>query len=323
MAHTRRWLALTLVAGLLLPTGAAGVQEPDGSTAVFTPANVAGVRGAITFPEGWRLEASGDDSLRSAHALAVDERCQVGIRGSDFEDLATDVDDFEVTLAPGSGAIFIGRESVELPAGAAERVDFADNEEGGRFSIYSVWDDGFVHELTCRGDELPEDRWLSIARTLDIDPDPALRRTPFDPYVARPDAGVAMAFGEQWHVRGSSTDQGLLYATSPSAVCALSDYSAVPAAAEWNGVEDMHDEYVAVADARDNLIVEEAAYLELPAGRTGFAEISFDDGTRAIRYSFADPVGERLMALFCVGDPTPDDRYRRLAESVEWLPSND
>jgi hypothetical protein len=83
----------------------------------------------------------------------------------------------------------------------------------------------------------------------------------------------------------------------------------------------MHDEYVAIADSRDGLVVEETDYLELGAGRTGFADISFDDGTRAVRYSFADPSGERLMALFCVGDPTPDDRYRPLAESVEWLPA--
>lgn len=282
-------------------------------------ADTTSARAAITFPRGWRLEAS-RGFVRQAHALAVDERCQVSVRESDFDDLATDVDDFEVALAPGSGAILVGREAVRLPAGSAERVDFADNEGGGRFSVYFVWDDGFVYELTCRGDELPDDRWLSIAETLEVDPDPTLRSTPFDPRVARPDAGVAMAFPEAWHVRGSSTSQGLLYATRDTAVCALSDYSEIAEQNGWHTVDDMHDEYVTTADGRDNLSVEAAGYVDLPAGRTGFADIVFDDGTRAVRWSFGHEDG-RLMALFCVGEPTPDDRYRSLAESVEWLPA--
>jgi hypothetical protein len=318
MLHARKAITLALVPALLW-AGTAAAQAPTGSIVVVAAVEDPAVRSAISFPDGWRLEAADDTERRRAQALAVDERCEAGIRASDFGDLATDVDDFEVTLAPGSGFIFIERELVELPAGVAERVDFAANDEGGRWTVYSVWDDGYVHELWCRGDELPADRWLSIAQTLDIRPDAALTSTPFDPLVARPDAGVSMAFGEEWRVRGSSTNQGLLYATSPTAVCALSDYSAVPAAEAWQDVDDMHDEYLAIAGSRDNLSVGEATYLDLGAGRTGLADITFDDGTRAIRYSFGDPSGTTLLALFCVGDPTPDDRYLSLAESVEWL----
>lgn len=272
------------------------------------------VRAALAFPAGWRLEAADDSARRQAHALAIDERCEVGVRRSD-------VDDFEVTVARGSGYIFLGRETVELPAGPAERVDFAANDEGGRWSVYAVWDAGFVHELWCRGDELPGDRWLSIAQTLDIEPAAEAASSPFGPVVERTDAGMAMSFGEDRHVRGSSTNQGLLYATSPTAVCAVSDYSAVPAAAIWTGVDDMHDEYVAIAQSRDNLLVTEAAYLDLAAGRTGLADIAFGDGRQGVRYSFADGEGT-FVALFCVGDPTPDDRYLSLAASLEWLPAD-
>jgi hypothetical protein len=120
-------VALALVPGLLVASGVAAAEERASSTIVYTPADVAGVRGAITFPGGWRIESG---VPRQAHALAVDERCQIIVGESDFPDLATDVDDFEITLAPGSGAIFIGRETVELPAGPAERVDFADSESG-------------------------------------------------------------------------------------------------------------------------------------------------------------------------------------------------
>ena len=319
MVHVRSSLALALVPGLLWASGTALAEEGDGPTVVVEALDHPDVRAAFSFPTGWRLEAVGDSGRRQSHSLAVDERCEVGVRRSEFGDLVTDIDDFEVALAPGSGYIVIAREQVELPAGTAERVDFAANDEGGRWSVYSMWDAGFVHELWCRGDELPEDRWLPIAETLAIDPDPAVVSSPFDPTVERADVGVAMAFSEAWHVRGSSTNQGLLYATSDTAVCALSDYSAVPAAEGWSDVEDMHDEYVAIADDRDDLSVEDSDYLDLTAGRTGFAHIAFGDGTQAIRYSFADPSGETLLALFCVGDPTPEDRYLPLAESLEWL----
>ena len=320
MVRRGRLVPLVLAPALLWAGGVAvAAQEPAGPTVVVEAAENPEARAALTFPVGWRLEAPKDETVpRFVNALTIDERCEVSTRRSDFGDLATDMDDFEVSLAPGSGYIFIGRESVELPAGPAERVDFAGNEDGGRWSVYAAWDDGYVHELWCRGDELPDDRWLPIAETLTIDPDPTLISSPFDPVTERPDAGVAMAFGEEWHVRGSSTNQGLLYATSETAVCALSEYSEVAAADDWESVDDMHDEYVEIAASRDNLTLGESAYLELPAGRTGFADITFDDGTNAIRYSFADPSGDTLLALFCVGDPTPDDRYRSLAESVEW-----
>ncbi len=206
-------LALALVTGLVWSGGAAVAQEAEGPTVVAQSDDDPGVRASLTFPAGWRQEAKGDQaSRRFINAVEVDERCEFGARRSDFPDLITDVDDFEVTLAPGSGYIFIERESLELPAGPAERIDFAGNEDGGRWSVYSVWEDGFVHELWCRGDELPEDRWLPIAQTLDLTIEG--EGTPFDPAVSRPDAGVAMAFPEKWHVRGSSTNQGLLYATS-------------------------------------------------------------------------------------------------------------
>lgn len=321
MVRTRTHVTLALVPGLLWAGGVAvAAEEPAGPMVVVEAPDDPDVRSALTFPSGWRLEAPADEvSPRFVHALGVDERCEVSTRRSDFADLATDIDDFEITLAPGSGFILMARELVELPGGPTERVDFAGNENGGRWSVYSVWDEGYVHELWCRGDELPDDRWLSIAETLDIDPDPAATSSAFDPTVTRRDVGVAMDFDEKWHVRGSSTNQGLLYATSDTAVCALSDYSTLAAADAWNSVDDMHDEYVTTATSRDNLTVEEADYLDLAAGRTGFADISFADGTQAIRYSFADPSGETLLALFCVGDPTPEDRYRALAESVEWV----
>lgn len=311
---------LPLLVGLLPAAGAVALaaDAPTGPTVVVEAVGDPDVRASIEFPAGWRLEASEDPARRQINALRIDQRCELSTRRSELPDLTTDVDDFVVGLAPGSGFIFIDRQSLELPAGPAERVDFA-ADEGGRWSVYILADEAFRHELWCRGDELPNDRWLPVAETFDLDPAPELASSPFDGTVQRPDAGLAMTFPESWHVRGSSTNLGLLYATSGSAVCAVSDYSSLAAENGWASVDDMHDEYVGVARARDNLSVAESSYLDLPAGRTGFADISFDDGTRAIRYSFADPGSGTLLALFCVGDPTPADRYRSLAGSVTWL----
>jgi len=325
MVSSRQLLATAVAAGLLWSGGTSATtfaEDSSGPTVVIEAPDDSAVRAAISFPAGWRLEAPAAGARRQIHAVTVDERCEVGTRRSSFSDLATDVDDFEVTLAPGSGYIRIAREQVQLPAGPAERVDFAAADEGGRWSMYAVWDDGFVHELWCRGDELPDDRWSSIAEGFDLDPDPSLTSSPFEPLVARPDAGVAMAFGEEWQVRGSSTNQGLLYATSETAVCALSDYSAIAADRDWDAVDAMHDEYVEIASSRDDLSVEQSAYLDMRPGRTGFADITFSDGTRAVRWSFADPSGETLLALFCVGDPMPEDRFMALAQTVAWSPGD-
>jgi hypothetical protein len=321
MLRVRSMMAGALVAAVLAlgALHARAADQPTGPTVVVeAPADPA-VRAALQFPPGWRLEAARDElAPRFVNALGIDERCEFATRRSEFPDLATDVGDLVVGLAPGSRFIFIARETVELPAATVERVDFASKEEGGRWSVYSAWREGYVHELWCRGDELPDDRWLPIVETLDLAPDETLVSSDFDPVVTRPDAGVAMSFPEAWHVRGSSTSQGLLYATSDTAVCALSDYSRLAEENGWRTLEAMHEEYVASVEARDDVSLEESTYLDLPAGRAGLADIIFADGTRAIRWSFGSGDG-RLLALFCVGQPTPDDRYLSLAESLEWL----
>jgi hypothetical protein len=319
MIVKRGLVALGLIALTASAARPALAEEATGPTVVVSAADDPDVRAALTFPAGWRLEAAGDERQRSINALADDERCELSTRQSDFADLATDVDDFVVGLGPGSGFILIGRASVDLPAATSERVDFA-SEDGGSWSVYVVPDGGYMHELWCRADTLPDDRWLPIAQTFDIEPAADLASSPFEPRVERADAGVAMAFGEDWHVRGSSTSLGLLYATSSSAVCSLSDYRSLAEDSGWGNVDDMHEAYIENAAAREDIEVAESSDLELPAGRTGFAELSFDDGTQAVRYSFADDDGGALVALFCVGDPTPEDRYLELAASLTWTP---
>ncbi len=318
-------LALSAVlvgASLALGVPADVAADEIGPTVVVVAPDDDAVRAAVTFPVGWRLEASGDSARREVNALADDERCEVSTRRSDFPDLETDVDDFVVSLSPGSGYTFIARASVSLPAGPAERVDFTD-DAGASWSVYVVPDAGHMHELWCRGDVLPENRWLPIAETFQLEPAADLTSSAFDPVARRPDAGLAISFPEPWQVRGSSTELGLLYATNETAVCAVSDYTSLAADHEWTTVAAMHDEYVATAGERSDITIEETSYLDLPAGRTGFAELAFDDGTRAIRYSFRDPERGTLIALFCVGDPVPEDRYLSLAESLTWLPATE
>ncbi len=178
------------------------------------------------------------------------------------------VDDFEVTLAPGSGFIFLGRETVELPAGPAERVDAAADEDGGRWSMYALWAGGYVHELWCRGDARPRiagcrspRRWTSPQRAR------AHRSTLWR---LGPTRGVAMAFREKWHVRGSSTESGFALRHQRHRHLRAQRLRRAGRENGWSWVDDMHDEYATIADGRDNLSVEEAGYVDLQAGRSGF-----------------------------------------------------
>ena len=175
-----------------------------------------------------------------------------------------------------------------------------------------------MHELWCRADTLPEGRWLSIAQTMELGPALSITDSGFDSQIQLPAQGVTLQFPGAWTVRGSSTRLGLSYAASDTAICTLSDYSTLAPDAGWGSVDEFHDQYLANAADNAAISVDESSYLDLPAGRTGFADLSWDDGTRAIRYSFSD--GDTWLGLFCVGDPVPDDRWLSIAESLAWLP---
>ncbi len=321
-AQVRRLLLIGLAAALLTVglSGPAFTAEGDGpSVVVVSPADPDAVIGA-RFPAGWRAEAATDGSARRAvNYLWGDERCELATRESDFANPASDVDDFVVGLGPGSGFQLFERQPVTLPAGPAERVDLA-ADDGGAWSVYILPDSGYMHELWCRGDSLPEGRWLSIAQTMEVGPALSITDSEFDGSIQLPEHGVALSFPGAWTVRGSSAKLGVLYAARDTAICTLSDYSTLAPDAGWQSVDEFHDAYVTNAGENAAIDVNEASYLELNAGRTGFADLSWDDGTRAIRYSFA--LDDHWMGLFCVGDPVPDDRWLSLAESLEWLPSD-
>lgn len=296
-----------------------GQPLPSGPTVVVRDPGDPEVRVGARFPPGWRLEAAVEgEAARQVNYLLDDERCELSTRPSAFADPATDIDDFVVSLGPGSGFRLLAREEVELPAGAAERIDIA-ADEGGQWSVYVVPDRGRMHELWCRADALPDDRWRPIAETLAWGTETAAASSPFDARVDLPAAGVALAFPEAWQVRGSSVRLGLLYATSATAACSLSDYGSLAPEAGWQAVEDMHEAYVRNALDNPALQVGPTAYLELPAGRVGVAELAWDDGTRAVRYSFHE--SDRWLALFCVAEEVPEGRWDALARSVTWLPA--
>ena len=121
-----------------------------------------------------------------------------------------------------------------------------------------------------------------------------------------PEQGVALTFPEEWSVRGSSVRLGALYTASDSGICTMSDYGPLAADAGLGSLDDFHASYVANAAENAGIKVVEEGYLDTPAGRVGLADLAWDDG--------------RWLSLFCVGDPVPDDRWRSLVDSLEWLP---
>ncbi len=297
---------------------AAVAADETGPIVVLEAPDHAEVRVAAGFPAGWRAEATVEGATRrEINDLWADERCELATRTSEFSDPVVDVDDFVVGLGPGSGFSLLGRATVELPAGSAERIEFAD-DGGGAWAVYILPDGPRMHELWCRADELPEGRWLSIAETMELGPETSLVDSGFDGRVVLPEHGVALTFPEAWQVRGSSTRLGALYAASDTAICTVSDYTSLAADADWGSLDDFHTSYVANAEENAAIRVTEVSYVETPAGPAGLADLAWDDGTRAIRYSLANE--GRWLSFFCVGDPVPDDRWQSLVASLEWLP---
>ena len=82
-----------------------------------------------------------------------------------------------VGLGPGSGFQLLERASVELPARPAERIDVA-ADDGGVWAVCILPDGAQMHELWCRADEIPDERWLTVAQTIEVDPELALSSTP-------------------------------------------------------------------------------------------------------------------------------------------------
>jgi hypothetical protein len=177
-----------LVASLLLASGASAsvAQSPSPSpTSAHHRVEVSDAGFALTFPGDWEIHfdssslASGSGAVVTGRSPGSDVTCEVYLydtcSGEPFGDCAAVLDEFAARMV----ATY---ESYEDFAGAIEQAPVASAAEyavridiewtaDAAFGTSYVLTDGSVHDaVLCRGSERPDDRWLSIAETVEFLP---------------------------------------------------------------------------------------------------------------------------------------------------------
>ncbi len=288
---------------------------------------------AVTFPEGWRLEATTTHRpvLHQADFLWADESCRMVW----YQEPATvdDITRHTVEWAEENDLVTPVSTELVLPVGGAIRQDY----QGSDFIIidYLVGlEPGGVAVLSCYSRTPPNDRWLPIAQTIETMPpetaagvdEPPVRRFEFDDRVELPVSGFAMEFPEEWEVLGSSDApfgvdevRVVLEAWADGVSCRVLDSSALWGSSGDHTLESMHEPVVERFSSGPWRILD-ASYLELPSGRSGRVVYEDVDGpvveTHA-DYSLTD--GQTWLTLQCSSPTPPDDNWLSLAETVEFL----
>lgn len=104
---------------------------------------------------------------------------------------------------------------------------------------------------------------------------------------------------------------------APLEYCQLYDWTALAATAPaWTVLEDAEPNFSGMDDP--DIFSSEAAYLEVPAGRTLVVDIHWQDGFQERDYIYLD--GETWFNLTCGTENTPPEhRWLPIAESFEFL----
>jgi hypothetical protein len=230
----------------------------------------------------------------------------------------------------------VERSFLDLPAANAVRVAYRlkDAPDDPRFVLneyYLTVPDGVVSAY-CSGDEPPADRWLSVIETIaPLAAAPPLA-APFDPRVEVAAHGFAVDFPSEWLVRswpglgpilgGTVVLRGVTLAHEDGSgghECLLEDDTALLGLVDVASLADWRDALGSAAAAPERRTSEPVVtQVVLPSGPTVRADWERWSGMPATAWIFAD--GDRHAALLCRSDRPPDDRWRSIAESFEFLP---
>ncbi len=231
----------------------------------------------------------------------------------------------------------VERTFLDLPAGNAVRVAYRlkDAPDDPRFVLneyYLTVPDGVVSAF-CSGDEPPADRWLSVIETIaPLAAAPPLA-APFDPRVEVAAHGFAVDFPSEWLVRswpglgpvleGSIVLRAVTLAHEDGSggyECLMEDATALPSLADVASLADWRDVLGSTARAPEQRTSEPVVtQIDLPSGPIVRADWERWSGMPATAWIFTD--GDRHAALLCRSVSPPDDRWRSVAESFEFLPA--
>jgi hypothetical protein len=102
--------------------------------------------------------------------------------------------------------------------------------------------------------------------------------------------------------------------------CELFDWTGFAAIEpEWADLEDAGSSLIGRQLADPSVIASDAAYLELPAGRTLTVDTGRQDGLKVRDYVYLDGKTWFYLACYARGKPV-EDRWLSIAETFEFLP---
>jgi hypothetical protein len=198
-----RRLTIVLLAACVLGTGAtpAIAQEPSPPPWFGGRVEMPEHGFALTFPEGWTIFEPGTSDFERAlarvdiyreelHTVMVAGARPPGREGGPpvewctgdtmiffaapldawfkLKEDASLEDILPLLFGGGDDEDRPGITYLELPAGQAARMDGPD--EATHLSVYLLRDGNTFYWISCAGDDLPDDRWLSIAETFEFLP---------------------------------------------------------------------------------------------------------------------------------------------------------
>lgn len=345
-------LACLLAVGSAVPAAAQG-DASDASSADERYA-VQGTDIAIAFPPDWAVEVEmterefevpGEDGSTSAVPMwtVLDayapgaSACRVYM----FDDILLKMMSYEHAnlYARRLGAVegaTVDVRGVELPVGAAARVDFHDPAEGS-YATYYLFDVGLDrYELVCSDEEPSDDHWRHIADTIESTRDEAAQESTPAQRIELEDVGIAITFPPGWRVERESevsqyqlppeymdpetfeirtvTHQDLVRGSPPSghglSYCSLDVFEEMPMSpaqqAEVTVRRMSWEEDPQVVTIPVELSVGDGVRVDFEFGQGAYSEYAFD-------------ANGRRFSLTCTAAIRPEDDWSRIVEAIELL----
>jgi hypothetical protein len=328
--------------------GSGRIERPEHGFAITFPgdwtAQEATAEGVATFwgeteiPEGQAIVLGAERSLQGgACTMTLDDP---SVRQEPML-LAQSAASTERDLAEGEDGDEVVRTRVDLPVGPAWRIDSSVGDLSD--SAYLLRGPRGIYMLECWSDEPPEDRWRSIAQTVEFLPDPASGSSPSSPVlgggrIERPAEGFALTFPTDWTVEEVTPETNAalfsdvgpqaqafrtidLWADQPESegYCLIVDFTRLAdEPPPWTTIQAATVGWWDVWKDDPTVVDPDFTFADLPAGRIGHLTATDLEGAAHDAYVFTD--SEAWFLLECWSPDPPEDRWLSIAETFEFLP---
>jgi len=339
----RPWPGVPLALLLIITTSVATAAQPaPDEDMVMRTTEVPGSGVGVTLPVEWRIWSFTDDRAREgifANDVQGKRTCAFKL----LTDVSSAVAMADETVHAVSRQSVVQQTTHDVPAGTAVHVSYRgeslpDEPWFVQHHYYLDVPRGVV-SVGCYGDPPAVDRWLSIVEAIAPLPADGAAVTPFDPRVEVPENGLAVEFGAEWTVDSASRWRGGVLGgdfvfrarTVSAADCWMVDVTDVLSLLEVSSPDDWRTAFIEAVEQ------EQAPFGPMSPGRhvteptVADAGLSSANGVRldwenwggqpATAWVFLD--GERRVVLFCRSEEPPDDDWLSIAETFEFLPSEE